>query len=237
MFHSLDSVDTGYLEAISARELFDSLQKEELLSPDTITAMRAWQHSGFHVFVGEPIEPDNHDSLRFVARYLKKSPIALNRLELIHHTQDAEPIVRITKNLDDGTQARDMTPLDFLAAVTAQVPDRWEQTTRYLGLYSARTRGKMRKLAAEAAQHNQQEAIPLTTLEPAPPPSKHWAIWIKKIYEIDPLVCPKCSAKMKIKALINDTAEVKRIAQNLGAITWRAPPPLNKPQKTQKKAA
>ena len=197
--------------------------------------MRAWQHSGFHVFVGEPIEPDNHDSLRFVARYLKKSPIALNRLELIHNIQDDEPIVRITKNIDDGTQTRDMTPLDFLAAVTAQVPDRWEQTTRYLGLYSARTRGKLRKCAA--ANVPPQEVVPLATLEPTPAPSKHWAIWIKKIYEIDPLLCPKCSGRMKIKALITDHTEVKRIAQNLGVITWRAPPPLNKHQKSQKEAA
>ena len=41
-------------------------------------------------------------------------------------------------------------PLDFLAAVTAHIPDRREHLVRYYGWYSSVQRGKRRKLGLEA---------------------------------------------------------------------------------------
>lgn len=35
-----------------------------------------------------------------------------------------------------------------------------------------------------------------------------WARLIQKVYEVDPLVCPKCSHKMRIVAVITDPFEV-----------------------------
>ncbi|MCB0338399.1 MAG: transposase [Bdellovibrionales bacterium] len=49
-------------------------------------------------------------------------------------------MVRYTKYLDDPTQHRDFEPLEFLAAATAQIPNKWEQSVRYFGRYSAGTR-------------------------------------------------------------------------------------------------
>jgi hypothetical protein len=49
---------------------------------------------------------------------------------------------------------------------------------------------------------------------------------MKKVFEIDPLVCPNCGSQMKIKAFITNPHEVQRIADNLGLVTWRAPPKL-----------
>jgi len=34
---------------------------------------------------------------------------------------------------------------------------------------------------------------------------------LKKVYEIDPLQCPKCGGSMKIKAFIHDPEEISRI--------------------------
>ena len=50
---------------------------------------------------------------------------------------------------------------------------------------------------------------------------------MKRVFEIDPLVCPKCSGEMKIIAFIQDLKEIKKIAENLGETVWRAPPPFN----------
>ena len=47
------------------------------------------------------------------------------------------------------------------------------------------------------------------------PASGYWARWIRKVYEIDPLVCPKCGGNMNIKAIIHDPNEIARICQNL----------------------
>ena len=72
--------------------------------------------------------------------------------------------------------------------------------------------------------------------ETAPPRRKanaHWAALIKKVYEADPLLCPKCCGQMKIIAFLEkrDQAEViRRMLTHCGL--WRgrrarAPPTQN----------
>ena len=40
-------------------------------------------------------------------------------------------------------------------------------------------------------------------------PSRGWAEMIKKVYEVDPLLCPKCEGQMSIIAFIEDHKVIK----------------------------
>ncbi len=40
---------------------------------------------------------------------------------------------------------------------------------------------------------------------------KAWARLIQKVYDVDPLICPKCESKMRIIAIIQDQYELDRI--------------------------
>ena len=53
-----------------------------------------------------------------------------------------------------------------------------------------------------------------------------WARLIAKIYEIDPFICPRCSSKMRVLAVITDPGEVKKILRHLVKIA-RPPPGLD----------
>ena len=57
---------------------------------------------------------------------------------------------------------------------------------RYYGLYSNAHRGKMRKARADALH------MPIIEDTDRHVPSKGWAEMIKKVYEVDPLLCPQC---------------------------------------------
>jgi transposase len=46
-------------------------------------------------------------------------------------------------------------------------------------------------------------------------PSKGWAEMIRKVYEIDPMICPKCGGLMKVVAFITDYRAVDRIIDHL----------------------
>jgi len=46
-------------------------------------------------------------------------------------------------------------------------------------------------------------------------PSKGWAEMIKKVYEIDPLLCPKCAGRMKVISFIQDYAVIDKIINHL----------------------
>jgi len=43
---------------------------------------------------------------------------------------------------------------------------------------------------------------------------KNWARLIQKIYNVDPLLCPKCSGSMRIISLIADQQLVKKILKS-----------------------
>ena len=60
-------------------------------------------------------------------------------------------------------------------------------------------------------------------IEVAPPPvskelKKRWSYFIRKVYETDPLVCPKCSGEMRIISFIDQGAVIKNILQHLGLL-------------------
>jgi hypothetical protein len=91
--------------------------------------------------------------------------------------------------LDHESRA-DLTPSDFdalewLAAMCSHIPDRGEQMVRYYGYYSNVSRGKRKE--------TEDDGVPCI-LEPDKSPKeyrKNWARLIQKIYEVDPLTCPK----------------------------------------------
>ena len=135
---------------------------------------------------------------------------------------------------------RELSPLEFLAEIQQHIPNTWEQTTRYFGMYAARTRGKARaesewkrKLHSNASTNatvpdsfNLNVAYNTPGTEPKQKPSRYWAAMIKRVYEVDPLVCEKCGGQMKIIAFLQQQREIEKLCDNLGYPRYRAPPPL-----------
>jgi len=54
---------------------------------------------------------------------------------------------------------------------------------------------------------------------------RNWARLIQKIYEVDPLTCPKCFKKMKIISFIENEEVIKKILKHLGLWEVKARPP------------
>ena len=44
----------------------------------------------------------------------------------------------------------------------------------------------------------------------------NWARLMQKIYEVDPLTCPKCSGVMRVISFIEDEEVIKKILKHLG---------------------
>ena len=97
-----------------------------------------------------------------------------------------------------------LDPLDFLAEFTQHIPPKGSHTIRYYGWYSNKARGMRRKAAeAEAAEQAGGEGAE------APTPSRSsqtWAMLIKRVYEVDPLCCPKCQGEMRVVAILFGTS-------------------------------
>ena len=74
----------------------------------------------------------------------------------------------------------------------------------------------------------QGEPNPFLIIEPEEPfvPSKGWAKMIRKVYEVDPFLCPTCGGQMRVIALIEEPKIIDRIIRHL-KLTFEAerPPP------------
>ena len=110
---------------------------------------------------------------------------------------------------------------EFIARVTSHIPDTGQVTVRYFGLYANAHRGKVRKASLGP--------FPLRMVEEElrPVPAKGWAEMIRKVYEVDPMVCPQCGGQMKVVSFLTDWAVVDRIINHLKLtfLADRPPPP------------
>ena len=123
------------------------------------------------------------------------------------------------------------TAEEFIAAVTQHIPNKHFQMVRYYGFYSNRSRGQRNKAGllrpgdqpAPSAQTPDVTVLDVSNYKPSRIPSKTWRDLIKKIWEVDPLSCPRCGHEMKIISLINDPNVIERILSHLGL--WKQHPP------------
>jgi hypothetical protein len=102
----------------------------------------------------------------------------------------------------------------------SHIPNRGEQMVKYYGYYSNVSRGKRQKEGLD-------DAVPCI-LEPQGDEKvfrRNWARLIQKIYEVDPLVCPKCQGVMRVISSIEDPSVIRDILNHLGLWLIRARPP------------
>ncbi len=88
---------------------------------------------------------------------------------------------------------------------------------RYYGWYSNRARGDRARHKAETGAPDTTDVDVIDVSEYHPPriPSKKWRELIKKVWEVDPLICSHCGAEMKLIALLDDPVVVERILRHL----------------------
>lgn len=123
---------------------------------------------------------------------------------------------------------------EFIAVITQHIPDKSFQLVRYYGWYSNRSRGDRRKKAELRVDMQDSTAVPeeIETLDvsahkPCRIPFRTWRECIKKVWEVDPLECPKCHVEMKIISFItiSQPEVIQQILEHLGLYKKSRPPP------------
>jgi len=210
VFTRFGVVDLKAIEEAFAERVLAQLHKRELITDDDVAQTLSQDHTGFGVWLGDPF----HDKERkqFVARYIERAPVSLEKLSI------QDDIVTYTTK--DGA-AHEFDALEFLAQLSCHIPKTYESITRYYGRYSCRRRGERAKLSPPPAEET--ESAYRRELR-----RSSWAACIKRIYEIDPLECPKCKAQMRIIAFIQDAHSIKDIMKAQGIPDFQAPPPIPK---------
>ena len=194
-------------------KVFKLLLDEGLITRETVEQMRSWQHSGFSVDKSVLIAATDSDALERLVQYIARCPFSLDRILKITTTghvvykAEHDSCRRFPEPASGDLRAgvnrnfQVFDPLDFLAEVTQHIPNKGEHTVRYYGFYSNKSRGMRAKTATEknieAVVDVEEEDTPFRKTC-----RSRWAAMIKKVYEVDPLKCPKCSGQMRIISFI-----------------------------------
>ena len=168
--------------------------------------------------------------LECLGRYQTRGPVSLERLGIapgsneskgqLSYEEAPEPenskVILVGEKVikKHGGNRREWDPLSFIADLTCHVPDFRNKMTIYYGHYSNKKRGQRKK----AANKEGVEVIIKASEEQSTLPKSHWARMTKKIYEVDPLECPKCQSEMRIIACIDQPDVIYKILSHLGLL-------------------
>lgn len=211
VFHALPRIDDTRLAELFAREVLSFLVGRELLNPEWAERLISWPHSGFNVH--SRVRAKTKPEAERVGKYMIRPVLALERLTFL----ESEGKVGYLSG-EKGAAPETMDYLEFIARVTSHIPDKGQVMVRYYGPYANAHRGKVKKGNMSSLRVAEEKLWRI--------PSKGWAEMIRKVYEIDPMVCPKCGSRMKVVAFLTAHAVVDRIIDHL-QLTFIAekPPP------------
>ena len=218
------------------RRLIWLLVEKKLLAEDFGQNLLSWKNSGFSI--DNSVRLTDTKSKESLAEYIARPPLSLKKIryepfkgKVLFHTKYSEYFGENTHLFD---------ALEFVAELTQHLPPCRVQLIRRYGLYSSRTKGRWFQMphVAARAPDGWQTSHPHDVPDPEDPGfeplddgeevtvnarKRAWARLLAKVYEIDPLVCPKCGSEMRVIAVIQDPLEIRDILAHL-VKTGRAPP-------------
>ena len=211
------NIDTATLEKLFIHKIFKILLKKGFITDRTVELICSWSHSGFGVYCGKRINPKEARSTENLARYIIRASFSQERMK--YYPAQA----KVAYQSKYGKNIKEFSALEWIAALISHIPDRGGQTLRYYGHYSNVTRGRLKKEEDEPQFQIIEDESPRGL-------NRSWARLIQKIYEVDPLICPRCGGDMRIIAFIEDYKIVKKILDYLGIYEFgkkRSPPKIN----------
>lgn len=189
---------------------------------------------GWDLHAGLVIPPGDRERLDRVCRYTLRPPVAEERVSL---TTDGQVRLTLRRRWTDGTTGLLFDPVDFLARLAALTPRPRVNLILYHGLLAPRAAWRRlvvpsREPSAPCDAHAREAGDEPAQGEPPPRDDRYlWAALMQRSFGFDVLACPRCGGRLRLLALIEQSAVVRRILGHLGVSTAlpvplpaRAPP-------------
>jgi Putative transposase/Transposase zinc-binding domain len=180
--------------------------------------------SGFSLHAGLVVPAGQRERLERVCRYALRPPVAIERL---HLTGDGRVRLLLRQPWRDGTTDLVFTPLELLERLAVLVPRPRINLILYFGVLGARATARA-EVAGPGRAISLSESAP-AEIEPAPAadePTKvasrrnrTWAVLMQRTFGLDVLACPRCGGRLRLIALIEQPAVIKRVLGHLGVPT------------------
>jgi hypothetical protein len=221
-------VDMKAAELLFRHKVLGFLKDEELVTEERIELLLSWRHSGFSVDSSVKVDAQDTKALERVARYILRPPLSLERL---HWDEGCDEVCYAAKHTSAQCTSECFDPCDLLARLIIHISEPRLHTTRLYGHYSNVARCARRQKEGEQTEYQEQgQGCDADDLPPAERRRlrRLWAQMIRRVYEVDPLICD-CGAQMRIISFILDPKVVDKILSHLAknaTETVRGPPEI-----------
>ena len=173
------------------------------------------KNSGFSLHAGVAALATERDKLERICRYIARPLLAEDRLSL---NVRGEIVYRFKKPWNDGTTAIKLTQMEFLERLVALVPRPRVHLTRYHGVLGPHYKYRKLIVPKPPAKPEQPELGLSSNTASKPKNIKRipWARLLKRVFNIDIEICPRCAGKLVIIAAIEDPKVIKQILSHMG---------------------
>jgi hypothetical protein len=132
--YALPRVDCRALEQLFRHRVLQMLLPERRIDEALVRKLLGWRHSGFSVHNAVRIAAQDEAGRRALAEYVLRSPFAQEKLR--YHAKTGTIIYRSKMHPVLKRNFEVFSALDWLAALTAHIPNHGEHLVRYYGWYS-----------------------------------------------------------------------------------------------------
>jgi hypothetical protein len=176
------------------------------------------------------IPADDRDKLERMARYITRPPIAIGSVQI---TPEGQVLISTPPDPRTGESIKLLDPLEWVHAITSQIPDPGQHTVLYFGAYANRSRGTYRQSKDETPGAPAPIDSPDDT-ESAFTKSrrKNWARLLRKIFEVHPMICARCGVELKVISVITDPKIIDQILAHVKSGKGHDPFEARAPPKT-----
>ena len=217
----LSAEQMAHLQRTIRQRIVRLFVRRGLLDKAEGQAMNTCKHDGgFSLEASVRIEANDRQGLERLLRYCARPAFAQERLRQL----DPEHLVYESKKPGPGGKVSVLlTPHQLLDRLSALIPPPRRHRHRYYGVLAPNSpwRSAVTALAAAESARDEGKAKAEAEAETEETPVRQaarfvWAMLLARIYEVFPLICPKCGGMMKIIAFIDEGEAVREILAHLG---------------------
>jgi len=229
------------------------LERHDYLEPGTVADMLSWQHGGgFSLDASVLVQDWDRAGLERLCRYCARPTFALERLEqidentIVYRLKKPAPdgsTALVLSPMELLARLAELVPLPRKHGIIYSGVLAPNARLRKLVIASAGPSAALLAHLREAearmglsvveqgpsSEHDREPRLAVSdqTYPPDKPMriySRCWALLLARIFEVLPLLCPRCSKPMRIIAFITDPPTIERILTHIGETP--KPPPV-----------
>jgi len=205
-FLPLTAPGLAALNELFRRLVLAALVKAERLTEGFRDSLLTWHHSGFSVYGAQVVLPEETGRIAHLARYATRPPLAQQR---VRKRDEGTYLLDTPPDPATGATQLALEPLELIHRLTQQIAYANRSRLLFREAVEADDGGGAGGPGMDHAADAEDES------EFASARRKSWARLLRKVLEVDPLLCPQCQVEMKIVSVITDPVVVDAILSHV----------------------